>query len=246
MSKNELYQYSVISALMEGICETGIPVKDALENGDHGLGTVPRMEGEIVIIDGEVYHFPPNKLPQRVELSSILPFVMTTRFKPTFEKIIPSLTMKSLPEVMSPLLPSQQNQFLSIRVYGHFSQITFRVAGGQCKPRERLVELAKRQQVFALEQIEGTLFGFWSPAFSGSFSVPGFHLHFLSKDKKGGGHVLDFDARSATLQAAAVCKYMVELPQSKDFNLAAIKNANSEELKAAEGGNNTSVEASSS
>jgi len=39
---------------------------------------------------------------------------------------------------------------------------------------------------------EGTLVGFYTPAFMGSLSVPGMHLHFLSADRKTGGHLLEW------------------------------------------------------
>ncbi|KAJ5741255.1 Alpha-acetolactate decarboxylase [Penicillium manginii] len=237
MATNNIYQYSVLSALMEGICQTGITVRDTLANGDHGIGTVSNLNGEIVIIDGEAYHFPPGESLRKLELSDALPFIMITWFKPTIEKLFPSLKMASLPEALDPLLPSQQNCFLSIRIDALFDHITFRVMERQSRPRESLAELAKRQKVFAFEAIEGTLFGFWSPAFSGGFSVAGFHLHFLSKDKTKGGHVLEFDTKNALLQAAAIDEYRVELPQNEEFNQEVIKSARDEDLHAAEGSN---------
>ncbi|KAJ5898878.1 Alpha-acetolactate decarboxylase [Penicillium taxi] len=240
MTTNNLFQYSILSALMKVICETGINVKDTLTNGNHGLGTVCNLNEEIVIIDGEVYHFPPGEKLRKIEVSDTLPFVMVTRFKPTIEKTLPFLTMGSLPAALAPLLPSQQNCFLSVRVEGRFDQLRFRVIAAQSKPREPLAELVKRQKEVTCCDVKGTLFGFWSPAFSGGFSVAGFHLHFLSKCKTqgggGGGHVLGFAAREVRLQAAAIRDYTVELPQNKDFNEGIIGSVREAELHAAEGG----------
>jgi alpha-acetolactate decarboxylase len=235
MAANNLYQYSILSALMEGICRTGISVKDTLANGNHGLGTVPNLNGEIVIIDGEAYHFPPGEQLRKVEESDIFPFVMVTQFHPTMEKVLTSLSMALLQKALEPLLPSRQNCFLSIRVIGTFNHLKFRVVAGQSRPRESLAELAKRQRVKSLENIEGTLFGFWSPAFSGGFSVPGFHLHFLSKEKTEGGHIMDFEAGETSLQAATIGKYTVELPQNEEFNEDVIGYVQAEELHGAEG-----------
>ena len=235
MATNNIYQYSILSALLDGICQTGTALKDTLAHGDHGLGTVPGLNGEVVIVDGKAYHFPPDAELRKVEVSDTLPFVMITRFEPTFQKAMSSLSMTSLPEALNPLLPSRQNCFLSIRLDGMFRLITFRVIAGQCRPREPLSELAKRQQIVSLESIEGTLFGFWSPAFSGGFSVAGFHLHFLSKDRTRGGHVTGFTG-DVSLQAAVINKYTVELPHSEEFNQETIKGAREAELHAVEGG----------
>lgn len=235
MAMNNLYQYSIINALMEGICQTGISVKHTLTNGDHGLGTVPHLNGEIVIIDGEVYHFPPGEQVRKVEGGETLPFIMVTQFKPTIEKNLSSISMDLLSGSLEPVLSSRQNCFLSIRIVGLFKHLTFRVIAKQSRPRESLVELAKRQKVDTMQDIQGVMFGFWSPAFSGSFSVPGFHLHFLSKDKTKGGHIMDFDAEGVILQAAPIEKYIVELPQNEEFNQDVIGNCRAEELHAAEG-----------
>lgn len=53
-----------------------------------------------------------------------------------------------------------------------------------------LVEVAKEQPLFNFTDIEGTLVGFYPPAFMRSVSVPGLHLHFLSSDKRHGGHLM--------------------------------------------------------
>ncbi|KAG0154705.1 hypothetical protein PDIDSM_273 [Penicillium digitatum] len=236
MAANNLYQYSVLSALMAGICQTGITVGEILTNGDHGLGTVSNLNGEIVIVDGDAYQIPPGEELRKVDFSDVLPFAMITRFRPTMEKSLRFLTLDTLSEALEPLLPSRQNCFLSIRVDALFDNLKFRVIAAQSKPRESLAELAKRQQVRAHRDIEGTLFGFWSPAFSGGFSVKGFHLHFLSRCKTRAGHVLEFDSRDVRLQAAIIREYTVELPQNKDFNEEVIGRVREEDLHAAEGG----------
>ncbi|KAJ5749318.1 uncharacterized protein N7511_011014 [Penicillium nucicola] len=235
MTKNNIYQYSVLGALLDGICQTGPLLQKALVHGDHGLGTVPGLNGEVIIVDGNAYHFPPGEKIRTVQSSHALPFVMMTRFEPTFQKTFRSLSMNSLPEALNPLLPSRQNCFLSIRLHGILKDINFRVIAGQCRPREPLSELAKRQELVSLEDIEGTLFGFWSPAFSGGFSVAGFHLHFLSKDRTRGGHVTGFTGE-VSLQAAVIDKYTVELPHNEDFNQEIIHGGREAELHAAEGG----------
>jgi acetolactate decarboxylase len=47
-----------------------------------------------------------------------------------------------------------------------------------------LTAAASGQEEFLFNEVEGTLVGLWSPDFAGSFSVPGYHFHFLSTDRK--------------------------------------------------------------
>ena len=45
----------------------------------------------------------------------------------------------------------------------------------------------------------------------------GFHVHFLSDDRKAGGHVLQFGAEDAELSVAVVRRYTVQLPETEEI-----------------------------
>jgi hypothetical protein len=51
----------------------------------------------------------------------------------------------------------------------------------------RLLDAAKMELEFHFHHIEGTFVCFWSPKYSSSFSVPGYHFHFISEDRRRGG-----------------------------------------------------------
>lgn len=220
--ENCLYQYSVLSALTSGICHEGTTVNNALTHGNHGIGTARGMNGEIILVDGEVYHFPPDSHLGQVEISDIIPFVMMTHFQPTSTKHLPYLTMSSLSNSLFPFLPESQNTFISVRVDAAFPRIMFRVIPGQSTPRETLADLVRRQKVQQSSNTRGILFGFWSPSFSGGFNGAGFHLHFLSQNRSHGGHVIDFEADNVELRTAVIQKYEIELPKSDEFHEGSI------------------------
>jgi acetolactate decarboxylase len=52
--------------------------------------------------------------------------------------------------------------------------------------------------------------GFWSPPYASGVEVAGYHLHFLTDDRRAGGHVLD--CRGAALE--------VRLQEEADVHLA--------------------------
>jgi acetolactate decarboxylase len=57
----------------------------------------------------------------------------------------------------------------------------------------------------------------WSPRYSSSFSIPGYHFHFLSKDRTRGGHVLGCTASALHIGMQTLYDYEVQLPQSGTF-----------------------------
>ncbi|KAB8228404.1 alpha-acetolactate decarboxylase-domain-containing protein [Aspergillus alliaceus] len=87
---NKIYQYSVISALAQGLCSGGLPAAHVLSKGDHGIGTLADFDGELVIVDSQAYKFTSAGDAQPLDSSETVPFVMTTYFKPAKTQMIHS------------------------------------------------------------------------------------------------------------------------------------------------------------
>ncbi|MEI7751821.1 MAG: acetolactate decarboxylase, partial [Candidatus Omnitrophota bacterium] len=113
-------------------------------------------------------------------------------------------------------LPSE-NLIYAIKVEGKFPSLKVRSAARQEKPFPVLTEAIKGQKIFELKDQEGTLVGFRVPPYATGINVPGYHFHFLSKDKTQGGHVLDFQAEGARIQIDQSRKFSMELPESEEF-----------------------------
>lgn len=237
---NQIYQYSLVSAMMDGICQEGSTVKEVLEHGNHGLGTVCGVDGEIMILDGKVYHFTadPSQPPRVLAPTATLPYVVVTNFQPTLHKSLPSVCVNSLPEALSPLLPTQQNSFISLRLDGWFHTVRFRLMPPQTRPRESLPVLATRQVFRECHAVRGTIFGFYSPRYASGFSVSGFHVHFMSEDGTSGGHVVGFEAggqeEEVKLGAAVIRDYRVKVPAGDEFHETPILHAEEKEIHAVE------------
>lgn len=50
-----MFQISTSTALVEGVYAGSVLSSTLLENGDFGLGTLEGLDGEMVILDGEIY-----------------------------------------------------------------------------------------------------------------------------------------------------------------------------------------------
>ena len=71
--------------------------------------------------------------------------------------------------------------------------------------------------------MEGTMVGFRSPSVWQGFFVAGEHMHFVDKDRKFGGHVLELSAEEAEIGIACINNLHMELPKSRTFNAAELK-----------------------
>lgn len=68
---------------------------------------------------------------------------------------------------------------------------------------------------FQLENVSGTLVGFWTPSYARTINVPGYHLHLLSDDHQHGGHVLDLHCRELKVALHREDELHLALPESK-------------------------------
>jgi Alpha-acetolactate decarboxylase/LUD domain len=81
----------------------------------------------------------------------------------------------------------------------------------------RLIDAAKAQSEFEFGGVVGTLVGLWSPGFSSAFSVPGYHLHFLSEDRTHGGHLLACSGGALHLRMETLTDFHLARPESEAF-----------------------------
>lgn len=229
MAPNEIYQYSIVSALMDGVAENGLPISTLLSHGDHGLGTFRHMVGELIVVDGVAYQMKSDGKITAVDVDPkadvITPFAMNTHFqaKKVTEAVLESKAATY--DVISSMVPEAPNTYLSIRIEGVFKSVTYRTVGGQCRPHEGLIEVGARQTSRTFENVEGTIIGFRSPKYMENVSVAGDHLHFISADKTKGGHLLGLASEGKVkVEVAPALKFHLELPENdEEFNVAPLK-----------------------
>lgn len=211
-----LFQVSTSAALVEGIYQGAVRVSRLLEHGDFGLGTFTDLDGEMVVLDGICYQVKATGAIAPVEGERLIPYAVVTRFSSSFHKKHQTVaTFDDLVQVCDQLRDSD-NVFYAFRVDGRFHAVKTRVV----KPVPKgtgLKTAASGQQEFRFEELRGTLVGIWSPAFAGSFTVSGYHFHFLSEDRQHGGHVLDCRASEVEIDGCAMNEMNVSLPETKDF-----------------------------
>lgn len=213
---NLLYLAAPINALVEGIYEEKIPLRDLKQHGDFGLGTFDDLDGEMVMIDNKVYQIPSDGRVVEVHDDALTPFAAVTFYQPLSHDNAPTpLAYPQFLDWLAGLLPSP-NLFYALRITGTFSYIKTRSVPKQECYRP-LVEVTKNQPVFEFSNITGTLAGFYTPPFMGSLSVPGLHLHFLSDDLQHGGHLLECNTESVRAGIQILDQLQVSLPKSLEY-----------------------------
>ena len=71
--------------------------------------------------------------------------------------------------------------------------------------------------MFALEGVEGTMVGFRFPDYAEGIEVGGYHLHFITADRRRGGHVLDARATAVRIALDPSRDLHVELPPGMEL-----------------------------
>jgi acetolactate decarboxylase len=193
-----------------------IPFTQVKEHGDFGLGTFDNLDGEMVMLDGQIYRITAEGRVHEVDEQALTPFVCVTFYKPfSHDELDSELSYAAFQKWLEGLLPSP-NIFYALRVEGRFAAMRVRSVPKQENYRP-LLEVAQEQPVFTFADIEGSLVGFFTPAFMGSLNVPGLHLHFLSADRQRGGHLLECRPSRVRAGVQLISTLELALPMSLDY-----------------------------
>ncbi len=212
-----IFQASTIDALSAGVYDGDVTYKQLKKHGDFGLGTFSALDGEMVALDGKFYQIKDDGKAYLVDDSMKTPFATVKFFKP--DKVISlneAVNCESLEKKIDQSLTTE-NIFYSIRLEGVFKQARVRSVPGQKKPYPPLVEVLEKETVFELNDVRGTIVGFRMPDYMAGLNVPGYHFHFITDDRKAGGHVLDCNVQKAKVEIDYSSDFRLILPGSGEF-----------------------------
>lgn len=227
-----LFQVSTTRALVEGVTQGAITVGELARHGDFGLGTFVDFNGEMVVVDGTTYQVTQDGVSVASD-ETLVPFAVMTHFVP--EKSADLATVFSFDDLTDRLdaLRNTGNEFFAVRINGVFDHVKTRAV---CKSdgSVSLIDAASSQAKFAFRDIEGVIVGFWTPEYAKSVNVSGWHLHFLTADRSGGGHLLDCQAAGLHTQVQHLSEFRMAIPETEAFLKADLTRDTSRELDKAE------------
>jgi acetolactate decarboxylase len=215
--RDTLTQISTIDALMTGVYDGETTLSDLKGKGDFGVGTFNALNGEMILLDGEFYRVTATGAVEVPGPDTKTPFAAVTFFEPDRKASLErGLDLREVTAKIDRMLPTP-NIFYAVKITGNFQMVRTRSVPSQQKPYMPLTEVVKTQPVFELKKVQGTIVGFRCPPYAKGINVPGYHLHFLTSDRKAGGHVLDFRIEQALLEIDDTGEFMLILPTDKAF-----------------------------
>ena len=209
-----LFQYGTMAGIMEGAFSGSLSLEELLKHGNFGIGTFDGIDGEMIIVDGNVYKtdYYGNSSIQPGELTT--PFASVTNFKIGYQKI-DSCTFNNLESKVSDHL--NPNYFYAIKIIGTFKKMHTHSPKKQEKPYPPLLTVLETQNIFNYENTTGVIIGFYSPTYAHGVAVGGLHLHYISDNLKNGGHVFDFEINDAQIEISKPLNYFLQLPRNSEY-----------------------------
>jgi acetolactate decarboxylase len=212
-----LVQFSVVAALAAGDYIGGPALREVLANGDFGVGTFSHLDGEMTVLDGTIYQALADGTVRAADLDQTTPFAAVTFFNEDGRsENLAAGSLNDLDEQLDRQLP-HRNVPCAIRIDGEFSELTLRSVPAQSPPFQPLVKVIKQQVTWQHRNVRGSLVGLRCPAWVGTLNVSGYHWHFLSDDRKIGGHVLACKFQGGLLRFDECTSMVIHLPQSSTF-----------------------------
>jgi len=207
--QDTLYQVSPFNTFSAGNFEGNTTYAELTKHGDFGIGTLNGLNGEMIALNGKFYQIPTDNSPREIDSQEKTPYATITFF--TSDQTLQVANLSSytqLKETLNATIPNH-NAIYAIKIHGYFDSAQTRSVPIQTKPYPTLTEAVKNQTIFNLNQVEGTLIGFFFPDSMNGVDAIGYHLHFLTDDHTAGGHLLECSIKNAT----------VEIDQTNNYRL---------------------------
>lgn len=242
MNQNEgkFYQVSTLQALALGFSKSVITVEELLKHGDLGLGTFEDVDGEMIVLEGKCYRAQNNGDVVAADKERGVPFASVCHFVSQRSEELGNMeTIEQLKSWLTLRIEEDfgLNSMYAVRIDGEFSKVDARSESGTKAHHVTLKDaLSVTQKAFIFENVKGSLVCVYYPDYMDGINAAGWHLHFLSEDKKCGGHVFDISLSQGKADFCRITSVEVRIPNTPAFDTYALKGASQEEIKSVEQG----------
>ena len=235
--RDVLFQVSLLQGLTRGDYEGSITAGELRQRGDIGIGTFDRLNGEMIMVDGEIFRAAADGSVEAVPDEETIPFSNVTFFDADETEALSNVeSFDALREVLNRKEQELgENRFYMIRIDGTFKTMNVRSEYAQDEPYQPLADVLEHDQTFFdYENIEGTVVGLYCPSYMEDINAVGWHLHFVSKDRTKGGHVLGLSVDQADLSWDLTDSFQMILPGGSAFQRFDLSADQSEDIKKVE------------
>ena len=234
---SELYQVSLLQALALGEYDGFITICELKNKGNIGIGTFDGLDGEMIMLDGVVYKASADGSVTVMEDDAKTPFANVTFASDDLSKNVTARTMKELSDELDRTVASEGINYVHfVRLNGIFDSIRVRSVPKQKRPYRKLVDALSSEQVeWTLKDVRGTVVGLFCPSYMSAVNNHGWHLHFISDDRKKGGHVLDLSVTEGECVFTKVDSLKIVLPDNGSFHSLDLSRDQERDIKKIEG-----------
>ncbi len=232
--ENMISQVSTSGAVFESLYDGVITFTELKKLGDMGIGYNQKMDGESICIDGRFYHFKEDGTAVESKENEKAPFYTMTFFKSDTENFTNrKFDLQKLKNYLLTMMPRKNSPY-AIKISGKFSSVKLRTFIRQFKPYPSMNQVYRDQKEYNYTNIDGVLIGFYCPEFLSNINITGFHFHFISNDRKRGGHVLECDTSSINIEVIESGNLKIIVPRADTFQNAKISKFRKKEISKVE------------
>lgn len=239
--ENCMYQVSTLQALALGYLRPVVTAEELLAHGDAGLGTFEDLDGEMIVIDGHCYRAVSDGDVYEADLNVGIPFAVAGKL--CGARSWDWGGFDSLDELVSQLNNKIEEDFglnsmHIVRIDGMFDCVDARSELPSRKSQHVALKdlLAETQYSFRFENIKGSLICVYFPNYMDGINLPGWHLHFVSEDRRKGGHVFDVKIRDCHVRMDKLSRIEIQLPTEANFDTYDLKSASQKDVEDVEQG----------
>ena len=187
---NRVVQIGTYDSLVAPNYDGLAPINSVWRGQTLGLGTFDHLDGELVLIGGEMYRVSTDGKPAKIDGTQSTPFFQAITFKADASgPVAPGTTCANLVNTVN-ALANTTSGVIAVRVRGTFTDLVMRSVPAQAKPYLPLSDVVAKQTLFPLGSRKAVLVGFRTgPDFAGVGAL-GLHLHGVTADRTAGGHVI--------------------------------------------------------
>ena len=237
--RDVMYQVSLLQSLVNGDYHGSITLAELKQHGDTGIGTFDGLNGELIMLDGKTYRAAGDGSVEAVTDDVTIPFSVVTFMDADKKKQLKDIvSFDALCAELNQMVAERgKNQFYMIRIDGAFREVNVRSVYAQHGTYRRLTEVMEDDQTFYdYQDVEGTIIGLYCPPYMSYLNAVGWHMHFISKDRTKGGHVLGMNIADAELTWDDTNGFEMRLPQAEAFSGFDLTADQSEDIEKVEKG----------
>ena len=232
---HEVFQTSTIGALLAGVYEGDVTVRELLTHGGFGLGTFDGLDGEMVVLDGVCHRVRADGSAHVADPGDHTPFAVVTDFVAEASSRVRAPITRAELCARFDALGTTDNLIYAVRATGRFSRVRTRSVVRQVPPYPPLVEATEHEPITECTDLTGTVVGFRTPEYEQGISVTGYHLHFLDASRTRGGHVLDLTLQEGELAVSSGSELHLHLPRTGAFTRADLRRTDADAVRRVEG-----------